>query len=99
MAVQQVAVSLQLTLPLLKQGVDQGYTQIRRLQTMLNLWLDHAEKGGTPDPLDVDGFFGPETEKAVKGWQANNGLTPDGQVGEQTWWALIQAWLTQDGPG
>ena len=31
-----------------------------------------------------DGAFGPGTEKAVKEWQAKNGLTADGLVGEQT---------------
>jgi putative chitinase len=34
--------------------------------------------------LNPDGAFGPGTEKAVKEWQAKNGLTADGLVGEQT---------------
>ena len=33
----------------------------------------------------VDGSFGPATEKAVKKWQTDNGLTSDGIVGEGTW--------------
>ena len=99
MADQQVTFSLQLRLPFLEKGVKNYPTETRRLQTMLNLWLDHAEKGGTPNPIHVDGSFGPETDKAVRGWQANNGLTVDGQVGQLTWSALIKAWLTQDGPG
>jgi len=66
---------------------------------MLNLWLDHAEKGGTPTPLKVNGKYDEETIKAVRGWQQNNGLFVDGQVGEDTWKALITAWLTISGPG
>lgn len=34
--------------------------------------------------LDADGDFGPGTERAVKSWQAENGLTPDGIVGPKT---------------
>ena len=35
--------------------------------------------------LNPDGDFGTNTEQAVKNWQAKNGLTPDGMVGDQTW--------------
>ena len=35
--------------------------------------------------LSADGAFGPGTEKAVKKWQIDNNLTPDGLVGEGTW--------------
>lgn len=35
--------------------------------------------------LDADGNFGPGTEKAVKNWQAANGLSADGIVGSGTW--------------
>jgi peptidoglycan hydrolase-like protein with peptidoglycan-binding domain len=34
--------------------------------------------------LDVDGKFGPQTEKAVKAYQRRNGLSVDGVVGRQT---------------
>lgn len=36
--------------------------------------------GATPD-----GYFGPATERRVKAWQRNNGLTADGVVGPKTW--------------
>ena len=37
---------------------------------------------------DLDGIFGPETERAVRAFQAENGLTVDGVVGRNTWNAL-----------
>jgi cell wall-associated NlpC family hydrolase len=38
--------------------------------------------------LPADGVFGPQTEAAVKRFQASHGLTPDGIVGPQTRRAL-----------
>jgi putative chitinase len=35
--------------------------------------------------VDPIGKFGPKTETAVKEWQAKNGLTADGVVGDSTW--------------
>jgi len=35
--------------------------------------------------LAADGVFGPGTEKAIKKWQIDHDLTPDGLVGEGTW--------------
>jgi putative chitinase len=35
--------------------------------------------------LTIDGDFGTGTEKVVKEWQQQNGLTPDGIVGFNTW--------------
>jgi peptidoglycan hydrolase-like protein with peptidoglycan-binding domain len=35
--------------------------------------------------IEVDGFFGPMTETAVRAFQRDNGLVPDGIVGPKTW--------------
>lgn len=39
---------------------------------------------------DVDGYFGPNTEKAVKQFQAARNLTADGIFGAQSWDALTK---------
>ena len=36
-----------------------------------------------------DGDFGPATEKAVRSFQTKAALEPDGEIGEETWVALI----------
>ena len=40
-------------------------------------------------PLDVDGRFGTNTRNAVLAFQQENGLTPDGIVGPNTWRTLL----------
>lgn len=41
------------------------------------------------EPLVADGIFGPQTEAAVRAFQAEHDLTVDGEVGNQTWPVLI----------
>ena len=55
--------------------------RVRQVQCILvkMAWLD---------PGDVDGIFGPVTEGAVKKFQTDVGLDPDGEVGVNTWAAL-----------
>lgn len=42
--------------------------------------------------VKIDGFFGPETENAVKAFQQSRGLTADGIVGNRTWQASYSAY-------
>ena len=39
----------------------------------------------------LDGDFGPETERAVRAFQSENGLSVDGIVGRNTWQALFNS--------
>lgn len=56
---------------------------VKELQTLL-------DKHGFPCG-EIDGVFGPATDKAVKSFQKANGLTVDGKVGKKTWAALRTA--------
>lgn len=39
---------------------------------------------------EIDGDFGPKTDKAVREFQRNHGLTIDGKVGPKTWAILLK---------
>jgi len=60
---------------ILKRGC-QG-SDVKELQTRLNYF---GYDCGT-----ADGIFGSKTERAVKVFQTDNGITPDGIVGPETW--------------
>lgn len=49
------------------------------------------QKGYDCGSYGVDGQFGAATEKAVKAFQKDNGLTVDGVIGQKTWAALDSA--------
>lgn len=55
--------------------------QVKTLQSLLSI---------SGIPLDIDGSFGPATEKAVIQYQKKNGLVADGIVGPATWNSLLK---------
>lgn len=62
-------------MPILKKGYSGE--MVRSLQIFLNM---HGYTCGT-----ADGIFGSKTETAVKKWQKDHNLVPDGIVGPKTW--------------
>lgn len=66
--------------PTLKKGSKGAW--VTKLQTML------MQKGYDLGKYGADGDFGSATQAAVKLFQKDNGLNPDGVVGEKTWAAL-----------
>ena len=64
--------------PLVKRG--DNVFPVRPLQQLLR---------ARGQAVGVDGSFGPQTEAAVKAFQASKGLAADGIVGPQTWPRLI----------
>ncbi|MFI9721929.1 peptidoglycan-binding protein [Streptomyces sp. NPDC052396] len=56
---------------------DRG-PRVRQVQCLLSKW-------SLMDPSEVDGIFGGHTRDVVRGFQQENDLSPDGQVGVLTW--------------
>lgn len=82
------AKSCSVDLPELRQG-DEGIP-VERLQTLLigrGYYCGGRSYGGREQP---DGEFGPATEVAVKDLQLAAGIKQDGEVGADTWAALIK---------
>jgi peptidoglycan hydrolase-like protein with peptidoglycan-binding domain len=42
--------------------------------------------GEDTDPGPADGYFGENTELAVRAYQIDRAITVDGEVGDETWW-------------
>ena len=74
----ETAKTVSINLPILKRG-SRGEA-VRSLQTLLNA------KGAS---LEVDGSFGPATDKALREFQESRDLDIDGSCGAETWMALL----------
>lgn len=78
-------------LPLLKIGDKNGY--VKAVQTLL---IERGYDCGNRKLIGrekPDGEFGQTTEKAVAAFQRKCGLECDGEVGGETWSALLNDWL------
>jgi peptidoglycan hydrolase-like protein with peptidoglycan-binding domain len=63
------------------------------------LAIQHSLRAVGNATVPLDGYFGIETESAIKDLQANEGLVADGIVGTATWESiLIPVGLTSEGP-
>ncbi len=62
---------------------------VQNLQFFLNYIQPYYSTGPT---LSIDGVFGETTEQAVQNFQRILGLNDDGVVGEETWYALYNAY-------
>jgi hypothetical protein len=49
--------------------------------------------------VEVDGEFGPDTDAAVRSFQASHGLEVDGEVGPETWGSLLGKTPLKAAPG
>jgi peptidoglycan hydrolase-like protein with peptidoglycan-binding domain len=45
-------------------------------------------KAGYMSPQQVDGKMGPITTTAIKKFQSDHGVKPNGQMSQETWYAL-----------
>lgn len=70
-------------LPTLRRGSKGAY--VTKAQTLLK------ERGYDLGPCGIDGDFGQATEKAVRAFQKDWGLTQDGVIGNETWKYLTTA--------
>jgi len=73
-----IALAQRASAELYKKG--SGGPAVTEIQTRLKNWGYYSG--------DVDGVYGSQTEKAVRWFQQKNGLSADGQVGDQTLAAL-----------
>lgn len=69
----------------------QGYKDENR-----NGRIDLGEKGGIVETIqklldiNIDGYYGPDTQKAIKDFQEKHGLEVDGVTGKNTWETLTK---------
>jgi peptidoglycan hydrolase-like protein with peptidoglycan-binding domain len=54
----------------------------------------HDQSDGEGPPVHVDGIFGPQTDRFIRGFQTALGISSDGIVGPLTWRALVSGMLS-----
>ena len=85
----QKEIPVTVTLPLLKKGAVSN--AVKNAQALL---IQHGYSCGgriVAGHESPDGEFGPTTEKAVKDFQTLRKLEVDGEIGKDTWTALLTA--------
>ena len=75
-------------LPLLKRGATGTAVESAQL-LLIHRGYDCGGSRSLLGRETPDGDFGPATEKAVKAFQTSHSLEPDGEIGAETWRALI----------
>ena len=82
-----------LTWPRLVVQVKKGSSgdAVRGVQEVMTF---HDQSGGEAPPVQIDGVFGPRTDKWVRGFQTAVGASSDGVVGPITWRALLSGMLS-----
>ena len=66
-------------------------TNVVVIQTALNRIAQNYP--AIPKIPNIDGIFGPRTEATVRKFQDVFGLTPDGIVGQATWYAIVRLYV------
>ena len=77
--------------PTTKRNYQTGYTKLIQRFMQKTIYSSYIDDHG-----GVDGIFGDGTAQAVKLFQGDNGLNPDGDVGEKTW-GTIAACMIREG--
>lgn len=81
------------TWPKLVVQVKQGSTgdAVRGVQEVMKF---HDQSDGEGPPIHVDGIFGPQTNRWVRGFQNAVDIDVDGIVGQVTWRAMVSGMLS-----
>ena len=79
-----------LRLPLLKRGATGTAVESAQL-LLIHRGYDCGGRKSLLGRENPDGDFGPATAASVRAFQSASGLTPDGEIGPDTWAALLTA--------
>ena len=80
-AEQETTKTVSIKLPVLKKGAKSS--TVKAMQILIR------GNGFTMEGYGADGSFGGATERALKKYQAANGLDADGSCGQKTWAKLL----------